>query len=120
MTRKLKSPLWFVLPALALSVGGCGTTIEEAVPVSSATGLPAGPVDTGTYPNLNIRPSSANKQFTAGERSSKSGQLNARRTGVQSERPAIPTSTVSELNAMRQQPEAVRKEIENSPPDDEE
>ncbi|MCV0396770.1 MAG: hypothetical protein K5872_20860 [Rhizobiaceae bacterium] len=119
MTRNAKSSLRFLLPAMMLVAAGCGTTIEEAVPVSAETGLPAGPIDTGTYPNLNIRPTAANRQFTAAERGSKSQQLTASRARVQGERGVSPTSTVSELNAMRKRPEAVRQEIEDSPRDDE-
>lgn len=50
-------------------LAGCGTAPNE--PSS------AGAVDTGTYPNLNIRPQVANQQLTAGQTSSKSAELRA-------------------------------------------
>jgi len=50
-----------------LSIVGCGTaSIDDAVPVSSASGLPQGPMNTGTYPNLNVPPVSAAPQLTPG------------------------------------------------------
>ena len=54
-----------------LALGGCGggNTIEDAVPVAQ------GPRDTGSYPNLNIKPQVAAEQFTDTETSAKLGQL---------------------------------------------
>ena len=43
--------------AFALSACGSGTTAQSAS--VSADGTPAGPIDTGAYPNLNIPPRTA-------------------------------------------------------------
>ncbi len=61
--------------AAGLAAGGCGAgnTIEDAVPVSQAAR------DTGTYPNLNIKPEVAAEQFTDAERNAKLGELKADR-----------------------------------------
>ncbi len=57
-----------VVLLVAAVLAGCTTANE---PSSS------GAVDTGTYPNLNIRPDVANQQLTAGQTSSKSAALRA-------------------------------------------
>jgi hypothetical protein len=53
---------------VAAVLAGCTTANE---PSSS------GAIDTGTYPNLNIRPDVANEQLTAGQTRSKSAALRA-------------------------------------------
>ncbi len=64
-----------VTVAALLAAGGCGggNTIEDAVPVSQ------GARDTGTYPNLNIKPEVAAEQFTDSEKNAKLGELEADR-----------------------------------------
>lgn len=57
--------------ALALAGCGGGTTVADAVPVSQ------GARDTGTYPNLNIKPEVAARQFTNEERDAKLSSLRA-------------------------------------------
>lgn len=61
--------------AALLALAGCGggSTIEEAVPVSQ------GPRDTGSYPNLNIKPQVAAQQFTDAEKDAKLAELKADR-----------------------------------------
>ena len=50
----------------AATLGGCTAANDP-----SNTGA----IDTGTYPNLNIRPQVANEQLTAGQAKSKSAEL---------------------------------------------
>jgi hypothetical protein len=59
--------------AALLALSGCGgaSTIEDAVPVSQ------GARDTGSYPNLNIKPEVAAEQFTDAEKNAKLGALKA-------------------------------------------
>jgi hypothetical protein len=59
--------------AAVLAVGGCGGggAIEDAAPVAQ------GARDTGTYPNLNIKPEVAATQFTDAERDTKLSELKA-------------------------------------------
>jgi hypothetical protein len=63
----------FAVVAALLALGGCGggNTIENAVPVSQ------GARDTGSFPNLNIKPEVAAQQFTDAERNDKLSQLKA-------------------------------------------
>lgn len=73
VTRLLAAGL---LPlAFALSACGSGTT-AQSVP-TSANGTPAGPIDTGTYPNLNIPPRTAAKQLSKSERDAAVKELSA-------------------------------------------
>jgi len=55
--------------ALAALLAGCANQANEP----SSTGA----VDTGTYPNLNVRPGVANEQLTTAETASKSAELRA-------------------------------------------
>jgi protein-disulfide isomerase-like protein with CxxC motif len=59
--------------AAGLAVAGCGggSAAGEAVPVAQ------GARDTGTYPNLNIKPEVAAQQFTDAERDAKLKELKA-------------------------------------------
>lgn len=59
--------------AALLALAGCGggSTIDDAVPVSQ------GPRDTGSYPNLNIKPQVAAQQFTDAEKDAKLAELKA-------------------------------------------
>lgn len=62
------------LAGMLLPAGGCtSTTPTNATPV----GLTEGPKDTGSYPNLNIPPKVAAKQFTKEETAAQLAQLKA-------------------------------------------
>ena len=61
------------LAGLALAGCGGGSTIEDAVPVAQ------GARDTGSYPNLNIKPEVAAEQFTDAEKNAKLSELKADR-----------------------------------------
>ncbi len=51
-------------------LSGCASaTIDDAVPMAE------GPKDTGTYPNLNVKPQSAAQQFTTAEQTSETQAL---------------------------------------------
>jgi uncharacterized membrane protein len=63
--------------AFALSACGSGST-AQSVPVS-ANGTPTGPIDTGTYPNLNIPPRTAAEQLSKAERDAAVKELSAAR-----------------------------------------
>lgn len=62
---------------LALAGCGGGTTTDASVPVTQAAR------DTGTFPNLNIKPQVAAAQFTDSERTAKLAQLNAEKQRAQ-------------------------------------
>lgn len=62
--------------AAALSVSACSNTTSADVPV--AEGRSGGPVDTGTFPNLNIPQRAATTQFTDEERDAKLATLRAK------------------------------------------
>ncbi|RUW46595.1 MULTISPECIES: hypothetical protein [unclassified Mesorhizobium] len=57
-----------------VAIAGCSST-NTGGPVPMATD--AGPKDTGTFPNLNIPPQVAAKQFTEAEKNAKLAQLKA-------------------------------------------
>jgi len=61
-----------------LGIAGCSSTDTHG-PVPMAAD--AGPKDTGTFPNLNIPPKVAAKQFTDAERNAKLAQLKADENG---------------------------------------
>ncbi|UCI05268.1 hypothetical protein [Mesorhizobium sp. B1-1-8] len=62
------------LVGVLLPVGGCtSTSTNNATP----TALTEGPIDTGSYPNLNVPPKVAAKQFTKEETAAKLAQLKA-------------------------------------------
>lgn len=59
--------------ALALLVAGCASsTIDDAVPAGAR-----GPVNTGTFPNLNVPPQQAAEQMTAAQKSADMAALSA-------------------------------------------
>jgi hypothetical protein len=65
-----------------LAAGGCmSSNMESATP--AATGVD-GPKDTGSYPNLNIKPQVAAQQLTDDERNAKLAQLKADQQAQQS------------------------------------
>jgi len=61
-----------------VGIAGCSST-NTGGPVPMAEN--AGPKDTGTFPNLNIPPQVANKQFTEAERNAKLAELKADKGG---------------------------------------
>jgi hypothetical protein len=70
-----------ILLVLVFSQAGCASvTIEEALPEGA---LPSGPVDSGTYPDLNIRPSAAAPQLSDAERRAAETELEAARQALQ-------------------------------------
>lgn len=66
----------------ALAVSGCGSTQTQA----GGQGLQDGPLNSGTYPNLNIPPRSAAEPLTAQETSEKLSALKARSSAQASEK----------------------------------
>ncbi|WP_342215755.1 hypothetical protein [Mesorhizobium sp. 113-3-9] len=61
-----------------VGIAGCSSA-NTSGPVPMAEN--AGPKDTGTFPNLNIPPQVANKQFTEAERNAKLAELKADKGG---------------------------------------
>ncbi|WP_348643213.1 hypothetical protein [Mesorhizobium sp. B2-1-3A] len=61
-----------------VGIAGCSSA-NTGGPVPMAEN--AGPKDTGTFPNLNIPPQVANKQFTEAERNAKLAELKADKGG---------------------------------------
>lgn len=81
IVRPLVTPL--VAGTFALLAAGCSTTMTD---LDAVAPLPAaeqarrfgtGPVDTGTYPNLNVPPKVATRQFSPEEAQAKHAQLAA-------------------------------------------
>ena len=71
-----------------VGIAGCSSTNTGGpVPIAET----AGPKDTGTFPNLNIPPKVAAKQFTNEERDAKLAQLKAdeNRQGAKRGNPAV-------------------------------
>ena len=62
----------------ALSATGCASSTSADAPAFSGAEA-AGPIDTGTYPNLNIAPRAAAEQFTPEEAAAKLAALEAAR-----------------------------------------
>lgn len=58
--------------AMALLVAGCASSVDDAVPAGAK-----GPVNTGTFPNLNIPPQQAAEQMTAEQKSADMTALSA-------------------------------------------
>jgi hypothetical protein len=78
--------------AALMALGGCGTTsttAENPVPISQ------GARDTGTYPNLNIKPDVAAQQFTDAEKTAKLRELQADRANAAS----LPGTTTEAADA---------------------
>jgi len=86
--------------AAALFLAACSNTTNADVPV--AEGRSGTPVDTGTFPNLNIPPKAATTQFTNEERDAKLAALRAKQ---QAQNPAA---------APAESPEARRKRLQVS------
>jgi hypothetical protein len=67
--RRLAAPASL---AVALLLAGCASSVDEAVPAGAR-----GPVNTGTFPNLNIPPQQAAEQMTPAQRSADMAALSA-------------------------------------------
>jgi hypothetical protein len=74
-----------VLLAAIAAVAGCSTAADDP-PLSAydqaAIASGRGPVNTGSFPNLNIRPKAATVQFTPEESAAKLASLQAQRQRV--------------------------------------
>ena len=66
------------LAGAALSATGCASSTSTDAPAFAGAAA-AGPIDTGTYPNLNIAPRAATEQFTPQEAAAKLAALEAAR-----------------------------------------
>lgn len=104
---------------LALALSACASaTIEDAVPRASAVAadgpaLPAGPIDTGTFPNLNIVPVGEAKQLTEDERAAKTAELQAARQTLAAEGDDAESSDIEPLKRLAStHGEDVLKQIE--------
>lgn len=95
--------LAIAVTATALGLSACasngpsGTSAQGAS--SQAGGNVVGPRDTGSYPNLNIKPGQAAPQFTDAEAQAKLSQLNAERASAQN--PARSKGVKDESAALR-------------------
>jgi hypothetical protein len=89
-----------VLASVAL-IGGCASaTIDDAVPYAAqeAPASPArGAVDTGTYPNLNVRPAAAAEQLSPEKSASEIESLKA----VQARHASPPASATTDPQLLR-------------------
>ncbi|MGX9177687.1 hypothetical protein [Mesorhizobium sp. BHbdii] len=80
-----------------LAIAGCSSTnIEGATPVAATDG----PKNTGTYPNLNIPPQVAAKQFTEAEKNAKLAQLKADEQAQASKGGAVKAANPAALNTL--------------------
>jgi uncharacterized membrane protein len=62
----------------ALAATGCaGPAMEDGALVAAADPASPGPINTGSFPNLNIKPEVAGPQFTPEERAAKLAALRA-------------------------------------------
>lgn len=81
----------------ALASGCAGGSVETASAArtghESTGALPAGPVDTGTYPNLNIPRKAAAPQITDKEKQESIAALQAARSGQAGSAVAAPTTS---------------------------
>jgi hypothetical protein len=66
-------------PCKSVTRAGFAVLVAAIVAGCTSPNAPSstGAIDTGIYPNLNIRPPVANKQLTAGQTSSKAAELRA-------------------------------------------
>jgi hypothetical protein len=83
--------------AALLAVSGCGSnTVADTTPRS----ITEGPIDTGTFPNLNIPPQVAAPQFTPAEKQAKLAQLKAEQR-AQTKGGAEPKGGLSEAELVK-------------------
>jgi hypothetical protein len=66
----------------SLAVAGCSSTRNQNA-VALSDGPVTGPKDTGSFPNLNLRPQNAATQFTEDEKNAKLAQLTAAKSTAQ-------------------------------------
>jgi hypothetical protein len=125
MTQRLDRPLFLIAGAMAAAIGigllaGCtSSSLDDAAPAAADASSPQtgkarkagaaetgaaleaeaeaqGPRDTGTFPNLNIRPQAANDQISPEETESEKGALTAAQkrqaasgSGIETTDPAV-------------------------------
>lgn len=83
--------------ACAAALAGCGrVSIDDIAPPALDRPAGAGPLDTGTYPNLNIAPKAAATPLTPEESSAKLARLRSAQAGQ-----APPSSGSSEAEKER-------------------
>ncbi|PLP60502.1 hypothetical protein CYK37_05035 [Mesorhizobium loti] len=66
-----------------LALAGCASSSSGPSVAVQSGGSVTGPKDTGTFPNLNIKPQNAATQFTEDEKNAKLAQLSAAKSNVQ-------------------------------------
>ncbi|WP_054308081.1 hypothetical protein [Mesorhizobium sp. 1M-11] len=66
-----------------LAMTGCASSSSGPSTAVQSGGSVTGPKDTGTFPNLNIKPQNAATQFTEDEKNAKLAQLSAAKSNVQ-------------------------------------
>ena len=80
MVRTSRLPFVGAAVAVALALAGCASSGSDArpavTPAVSETSMTGGAVDTGTFPNLNIPPKTANTQITPEEKATRIAELN--------------------------------------------
>ncbi|MCG7506667.1 hypothetical protein [Mesorhizobium retamae] len=77
----------FVFAAIltsAVAITGCAGSSSRNTTTVESGGTMTGPKDTGSFPNLNIKPQNAATQFTEDEKNAKLAQLAAARANAQS------------------------------------
>ncbi|MBN9070843.1 MAG: hypothetical protein J0H34_04420 [Rhizobiales bacterium] len=85
--------------ALILAASGCSNIYEGVGPASTVPSISGGSAeDTGTYPNLNIRPKVAGQQFTAEQEAASRSQLASSASLAKS---GVATTTVTAQEAAR-------------------
>lgn len=72
-----------LLLAGGLALGGCASSSSGPSAAVQSGDTVTGPKDTGTFPNLNIKPQNAATQFTEDEKKAKLAQLSAAKSNVQ-------------------------------------
>lgn len=71
----LRAAIASVLIGAGVLSGCASATIDDAVPTAASSGLAGGPKDTGTFPNLNVKPQVATQQFTPQEQAAQTQAL---------------------------------------------
>ena len=66
-----------------IAMAGCASSSSGPSMAVESGGSVTGPKDTGTFPNLNIKPRNAATQFTEDEKNAKLAQLAAAKSNVQ-------------------------------------
>lgn len=123
-----------IAAALLLSAGGCTTSnLSDIAPTAAVTPTPrpadapaaekvsepesppdaAGPVDTGTFPNLNTKPDAATGQFAKTEADAKIAELKAAKAGQGSKSGASAAEVARLKKLAKSHAEKTLDEIEN-------